>query len=91
MVSATDHASTSAVNVHDDAVLVGKQNHTSQTWITRVRICVAVVETGDLIRPGYTQILASIKAQIQKEKIIIMLDVSVEQMHIFVRVQARNK
>jgi hypothetical protein len=55
--SATLHAITSAPYAYDDAVLAGKQNHTIQTWITRVMTWRAVVLTGDLMTPEKSSVL----------------------------------
>ena len=49
--SATDQARTKIRNAWDAAVLAGKLYQIIQTWITRVKTCMEVVLTGDLMRP----------------------------------------
>jgi hypothetical protein len=55
IASALLHASTSAVNACEDAVLAGKQYHIIQTWMTRAITWSAVVDTGDLTSPAIYQ------------------------------------
>lgn len=52
MKSAADHARTKTRKAWDDAVLAGKVYQIIQTWITRVKTCIAVVLTGDFMRPA---------------------------------------
>jgi hypothetical protein len=55
IASALLHASTSAVNACEDAVLAGKAYHIIHTWMTRAITWSAVVDTGDLTSPAIYQ------------------------------------